>query len=62
MNEVLEKLIFTNVHFKMSKELENDAARERRKAKLVYNVAQKICPIRQSWSEKVPITFEPSFE
>ena len=60
--EGLEKLIFTDVHFKMKVKLEKDDEWERKKAKTVYQMAQKICPIRQSWGEKVPITFELSFQ
>jgi organic hydroperoxide reductase OsmC/OhrA len=59
--EGLEKLIFTNIHFVMNVKLENDNERERNKAKTVYDMAQKICPIRQSWGEKVPINFELNF-
>ena len=59
--EGLEKLIFTNIHFVMNVKLENDNERERKKAKTVYEMAQKICPIRQSWGEKVPINFELNF-
>jgi organic hydroperoxide reductase OsmC/OhrA len=60
--EGLEKLIFTDVHFLMKVKLEKDDERERKKANRVYQMAQKICPIRQSWGEKVPITFELSFQ
>lgn len=60
--EGLEKLIFTNVHFLMKVKLEKDDERERKKANRVYQMAQKICPIRQSWGEKVPITFELIFQ
>jgi len=56
--EGLDKLIFTNIHFNMKVKLETDTARERKKAESVYKIAQKICPIRQSWGENVPITFE----
>ncbi len=59
--EGMEKLIFTNVHFKMNVGLENDNERERKKASTVYGMAQKICPIRQSWGEAVPISFELNF-
>ncbi len=59
--EGLEKLIFTNVHFAMKVGLEKDEPREREKAEKIYQIAQKICPIRQSWGEQVPITFELSF-
>jgi len=59
--EGLEKLIFTNVHFAMKVKLEKDEPREREKAEKIYQIAQKICPIRQSWGEQVPITFELSF-
>jgi len=58
----LEKLIFTDVHFNMKVKLEKDDDRERKKADAVYRIAQKICPIRQSWGEKVPITFELNFQ
>jgi organic hydroperoxide reductase OsmC/OhrA len=47
--EGMEKLIFTNVHFSMAVSLETDNERERKKAQTVYGMAQKICPIRQSW-------------
>jgi organic hydroperoxide reductase OsmC/OhrA len=60
--EGMEKLIFTNVHFNMSVGLESDNERERKKANTVYQMAQKICPIRQSWGEDVPITFELNFK
>jgi len=59
--EGLEKLIFTNVHFALKVKLEKDEAREREKAEKIYRIAQKICPLRQSWGENVPITFELSF-
>lgn len=59
--EGLEKLIFTNIHFDMIVKLETDTERERKKADSVYQIAQKICPLRQSWGENVPITFELSF-
>jgi len=60
--EGLEKLIFTNIHFQMNVALANDNERERKKATTVYEMAQKICPIRQSWGEKVPISFELNFQ
>lgn len=60
--EGLEKLIFTDVHFNMKVKLEKDNEWERKKANTVYQMAQKICPIRQSWGEKVPITFELNFQ
>ena len=56
--EGLEKLIFTHIHFEMNIGLETDNEKERNKASRVYQVAQKICPLRQSWGEDVPITFE----
>lgn len=59
--EGMEKLIFTNVHFNMNVGLESDTERERKKANTVYQMAQKICPIRQSWGEDVPISFELNF-
>lgn len=58
----LEKLIFTNVHFNMKAKLEKDDDRERRKANSVFRITQKICPLRQSWGENVPITFELSLQ
>lgn len=60
--EGMEKLIFTDVHFDMNVALENDNERERKKATTVYGMAQKICPIRQSWGEAVPISFELNFK
>ena len=59
--EGMEKLIFTHVHFDMRVKLEKDNEWERKKANKVYRMAQKICPIRQSWGEGVPITFELNF-
>jgi uncharacterized OsmC-like protein len=59
--EGMGKLIFTNVHFVMSVGLETDNEYDRKKAKTVYDMAQKICPIRQSWGEGVPIDFELKF-
>ncbi len=59
--EVMEKLIFIDVHFVMNVGLENDNERERKKAEKVYDMAQKICPLRQSWGDAVPISFELSF-
>ena len=47
--EGMEKLIFTNVYFNMKIGLENNNERERKKAVTIYGMAQKICPIRQSW-------------
>ena len=59
--EGLDKLIFTNIHFNMKVGLEKDNERERKKAETVYRIAQKICPIRQSWGEDVPISFKLNF-
>ncbi len=59
--EGMEKLIFTNVHFSMTVSLETDNERDRKKAQTVYGMAQKICPIRQSWGEGVPISFDLAF-
>ncbi len=59
--EGLEKLIFTNIHFAMKVKLQNDNERERKKAEQIYHMAQKICPIRQSWGEGVPISFDLTF-
>jgi len=59
--EGLDKVIFTNIHFNMKVGLEKDDEREREKAESVYKIAQKICPIRQSWGEDVPISFELNF-
>ena len=59
--EGLEKLIFTNIEFTMKVRLEKDEERERKKARTVYEMAQKICPLRQSWGEKVPISFNLNF-
>lgn len=60
--EGMERLIFTNVHFNMNVKLEDDEERERKKAEKVYQMAQKICPLRQSWGEDVPISFDLNFE
>jgi organic hydroperoxide reductase OsmC/OhrA len=60
--EGLEKLIFTHIHFAIALKLENDNEWERRKANLLYEKAEKICPLKQSWGEKVPITFELNFQ
>ena len=60
--EGLEKLIFTNIHFAMKVRLERDTERERKKANSVFQIAQKICPLRQSWGENVPITFALKFQ
>jgi organic hydroperoxide reductase OsmC/OhrA len=60
--EGLEKLIFTDIHFCQTVKLANDTDMERKKTKSVFNIAQKICPLRQSWGEKVPISFELNFE
>ncbi|MFB3890377.1 MAG: OsmC family protein [Candidatus Bathyarchaeia archaeon] len=60
--EGMEKLIFTNVHFTMEVRLESDTERDRKKANRVYEMAQKICPLRQSWGESVPISFELAFK
>jgi len=59
--EGLEKLIFTHIHFVMNIGLVTDDERERKKADKVYQIAQKICPLRQSWGEDVPITFKLNF-
>ncbi len=55
--EGLEKLIFTHISFDMNIQLLEDTEREREKAERIYTLAQKICPIRQSWGENVPIDF-----
>jgi organic hydroperoxide reductase OsmC/OhrA len=60
--EGLEKLIFTNIHFNMNVKLEKDEEHEREKAEKVYQLAQKICPLRQSWGENVPISFQLTFQ
>jgi organic hydroperoxide reductase OsmC/OhrA len=59
--EGMEKLIFTDVHFSMNVGLEKDTEWDRKKAQTVYGMAQKICPLRQSWGENVPISFELNF-
>jgi uncharacterized OsmC-like protein len=60
--ESLEKLIFTHIHFTMNVKLGADNERERKKANMVYQMAEKICPLRQSWGEDVPISFELNFQ
>jgi organic hydroperoxide reductase OsmC/OhrA len=59
--EGLEKLIFTKIHFAIEVGLEKDNERERKKANRCFEMAQKICPLRQSWGEAVPISFELKF-
>jgi organic hydroperoxide reductase OsmC/OhrA len=59
--EGMEKMIFTDVHFTMNIGLQTDNEWDRKKANTVYQMAQKICPIRQSWGEAVPISFELNF-
>ena len=60
--EGLEKLIFTNIHFIITLKLQNDDERERRRAHAIYEKAEKICPLRQSWGEKVKLSFELNFQ
>jgi organic hydroperoxide reductase OsmC/OhrA len=60
--EGMEKLIFTHISFCQVVKLENDNERERKKTQSVFKIAQKICPLRQSWGESVPISFELNFE
>jgi organic hydroperoxide reductase OsmC/OhrA len=60
--EGMEKMIFTDVHFIMNVGLQTDNEWDRKKANTVYGMAQKICPIRQSWGEAVPISFELNFK
>jgi ribonuclease HI len=60
--EGLEKLIFTHIHFSMNIKLQTDDAHERTKADSVYHVAQRICPLTQSWGDKVPVSFELNFQ
>ncbi len=59
--EGLEKLIFTKIHFTMTVGLKANNEWERKKAHTVYDMAQKICPLRQSWGEGVPISFDLVF-
>jgi len=60
--EGLEKLIFTHIHFVMNIGLVTNNDREKQKSNKVYQIAQKICPLRQSWGEDVPISFELNFK
>jgi organic hydroperoxide reductase OsmC/OhrA len=60
--EGLSRLIFTSVNFDLNVRLENDDERSRKKAERVYQLAQKICPLRQSWGEGVPLTFMLNFQ
>ena len=60
--EGMEKLIFTKVHFCMNVGLKSNTERERKKATTVYQMAQKICHLRQSWGEDVPLDFELCFK
>jgi organic hydroperoxide reductase OsmC/OhrA len=59
--EGLETLVFTHIHFNMDIMLADDNERERKKAEKVYQTARKICPLRQSWGEDVPISFKLNF-
>jgi organic hydroperoxide reductase OsmC/OhrA len=56
--EGLEKLIFTKIHFVIEVGLEKDDEWERKKVNRCFEMAQKICPLRQSWGEAVKISFE----
>jgi len=56
--EGLEKLVFTHIHFAITVKLTNDSERERRKAQSIYEKAKRICPLQQSWGDRVPIDFE----
>jgi len=58
----LEKLIFTHIHFAITLKLENDDEWERRRAHAIYEKAEKICPLRQSWGERVKLSFELNFQ
>lgn len=60
--EGLEKLIFTNIHFNITVKLARDDEFQRKKANRCFEIAEKICPLRQSWGENVPITFELNLE
>jgi len=60
--EGLEKLIFTHIHFAITVKLEDDNEHERRRAHLIYEKAEQICPLRQSWGEKVRLSFELNFQ
>ena len=60
--EGMDKMIFTDMHFIMDVGLQTDNEWDRKKANTVYGMAQKICPIRQSWGEAVPISFELNFK
>jgi uncharacterized OsmC-like protein len=60
--ERLDKLIFTDIHFTVKVKLEREDEREREKAESVYKIAERICPIRQSWGEAVPVSFELNFQ
>lgn len=60
--EGLEKLVFTHIDFTVNVSLEKDNERNRKKAENVLKIAERICPLRQSWGEKVPITFKLNFQ
>jgi len=60
--EGMEKMLFTNIHFKILVRLKKDTEWERKKANSCFKITQKTCPLRQSWGEKVPITFELNFQ
>lgn len=60
--EGLEKLVFTGIEFNIGVELEADDERNRKKAENILRVAERICPLRQSWGDKVSITFKLTFK
>lgn len=60
--EGLEKLVFTHIAFEVTVKLEKDDEWNRKKANSVLGIAERICPLRQSWGEKVPITFKLNFQ
>jgi hypothetical protein len=51
--EGLEKLIFTHIYLTMNIGLVDNSDRERKKAERIYQVAQKIGPLRQSWKRRI---------
>ncbi|MEM1550054.1 MAG: OsmC family protein [Candidatus Methanomethylicia archaeon] len=60
--EGMEKIIFKHIHFDILVELEKDTDWNRKKANIILEMAREVCPLRQSWGDKVPITFNISFK
>ena len=59
----LQKLLFLIYsRLTINVDLQKDDECERQKANNVYQIAQKICSLRQSWGEDVLVSFELNCE